>query len=278
MLELYDKVSYKCSTSLTRKYSTSFSLGILLLSKKLRKHICAIYGFVRVADEIVDTFHGYEQKRMLNDFVKETFDAIENGISTNPILHAFQKTVNHYQIDHQLIHQFIHSMRMDLTPQNYTQSSYEEYILGSAEVVGLMCLQVFLEGDKKKYEELKPYAMRLGAVFQKVNFLRDLQHDFNQLNRTYFPDVDVKNLTEEQLSKIFKEIEEDFAEAFKGIVRLPSSSRFGVYLAYRYYFKLFKKIQRTSVEKILKQRIRIPNHEKYSILLRSLVRHTLNMY
>ncbi|MCB9201828.1 MAG: phytoene/squalene synthase family protein [Flavobacteriales bacterium] len=278
MKDLYDKVSFKSSEMITKKYSTSFSLGILLLEPKIQKHIYSIYGFVRLADEIVDTFHDYPQEELLNEFVDDTKKAIRNKISLNPVLNSFQTTVNLYNIDEKLIDTFIHSMRMDLEDQHYNQELYEEYILGSAEVVGLMCLKIFVNGNDSEYERLKPFAMKLGSVFQKVNFLRDLRFDLKELNRSYFPSVTSNTLTENELDTIYAEIQEEFEYARKGVVSLPISSRMGVYLAYRYYHKLFKKIKRCNSEKIMNTRIRIPNFQKIMILFRSYVRYQLKMY
>jgi phytoene/squalene synthetase len=253
-------------------------LGIRLIEKSLQPHIYALYGFVRFADEIVDTFHDFDKQTLLNRFVADTYLALDEKISLNPILNSFQQTVREFKIDVELINTFIRSMQMDLNPQQYDQANYEQYILGSAEVVGLMCLKIFVNGNEETYQQLKPSAMRLGAVFQKVNFLRDLQFDVKELNRSYFPDLTADNLSQERMSLIFQEIDTDFDEAYKGIVQLPSSSRFGVYLAYRYYRKLFNKIKHTSTTQLLSQRIRIPDFEKYFILLRSYLRHQLNMY
>ncbi|MBP6663886.1 MAG: phytoene/squalene synthase family protein [Chitinophagales bacterium] len=278
MKSLYDSVSYQCSAITTQRYSTSFSLGIRLIEKSLQPHIYALYGFVRFADEIVDTFHDFDKQTLLNRFVADTYLALDEKISLNPILNSFQQTVREFKIDVELINTFIRSMQMDLNPQQYDQANYEQYILGSAEVVGLMCLKIFVNGNEETYQQLKPSAMRLGAVFQKVNFLRDLQFDVKELNRSYFPDLTADNLSQERMSLIFQEIDTDFDEAYKGIVQLPSSSRFGVYLAYRYYRKLFNKIKHTSTTQLLSQRIRIPDFEKYFILLRSYLRHQLNMY
>ncbi len=278
MKALFDEISKDCSKNITLKYSTSFSLGIKLLAPKIQHHIYNIYGFVRLADEIVDTFEGYPQAQLLDELQKETFESIERGISINPVLQSFQHTVNEYDIDHSLIEQFLHSMRMDLNPVDYTPELYKEYIVGSAEVVGLMCLQVFVEGDKEKYHGLQKYAEALGSVFQKVNFLRDINHDYTQLNRTYFPNLNVENMTQEDLNGIFNEIEEEFQYALEGIKQLPTTCKFGVFLAYRYYHKLFLKIRRTESSKILESRIRIPNGHKAMILMKSMVRHQLNWY
>lgn len=277
MKELFDSVSMRCSTMVTKSYSTSFSLGISCLDKSLRKPICAIYGFVRFADEIVDTFHDYDKATLLERFKKDTYLAIEEGISLNPILNSFQYAVNKYQIDHQLIDQFLYSMEMDLSEIEYTQKKYEEYILGSAEVVGLMCLHVFLKGDKEEYKRLKPYAMKLGSAFQKINFLRDLNADYIEMGRTYFPGVSLEEFNEEAKIEIERDIEADFNEGLTGIKMLPKSSRFGVYLAYVYYYALFNKIKNTSSSKVIDKRIRIPDPIKFSILCSTYVRHRLNL-
>jgi phytoene synthase len=277
MKELFDHVSIKCSRYVTRSYSTSFSLGIKCLDKSLRDPICAVYGFVRFADEIVDTFHDYNKKDLLERFKKETFLAIDEKISLNPILNSFQHAVNHYAIDRELIEQFLYSMQMDLSRVEYNQSKYEEYILGSAEVVGLMCLRVFCNGDNKQYEELKPYAMKLGSAFQKINFLRDLNDDYIEMGRTYFPGVELDSFGEREKKKIEKDIEADFHLGLLGIKKLPKSSRFGVYLAYVYYYALFRKIKNTHSSKVLERRIRIPNQVKFSILFYTYLKHRLNI-
>lgn len=238
---LFDELSYSVSKIITEKYSTSFSLGILALKPSIRSAIYAIYGYVRLADEIVDSFHGYNKEKLLNRLKKETENALEEDISLNPILHSFQQTVSQYKIDRSLISQFLHSMEMDLRKIDYNSELYKEYIFGSAEVVGLMCLQVFTEGDKEKYEELKPYAMKLGSALQKVNFLRDLKDDYQILGRSYFPNIDIAVFDNCVKLQIEKEIEEEFNEALIGIRNLPSSSIFGVYLAYKYYLCLFQK-------------------------------------
>ncbi len=267
MTSYYHKVNQLLSKKLTRKYSTSFSLGISLLSRDIQQDIYNIYGFVRLADEIVDSMHDYNRSQMLDNLESETYKAIEDGISTNPILDAFQITVNKYNIYLDLIDQFLNSMKMDLEKLEYDQAKYEEYILGSAEVVGLMCLQVFVGGDEQEYQKLKPYAMSLGSFFQKVNFLRDLSHDYQNLDRVYFPSLDVTELTDEKLKHVYDDIDKDFRHAKKGIQLLPRNSSFGVYLAMKYYHKLYYKIQRSGAQKILKQRIRIPNYQKIWILL-----------
>jgi phytoene synthase len=273
MKYLYDELSYQISKLTTKKYSTSFSLGILVLSPKIRPAIYAIYGFVRLADEIVDSFLDYNKNKMLNQFKEETQQALKDEISLNPIINSFQDTVLKYKIDNQLIEQFLHSMEMDLHKIDYNDEKYKEYILGSAEVVGLMCLQVFVEGNKLEYEKLKPFAMKLGSVFQKVNFLRDLKDDYQTLNRTYFPNLEMNNFNNISKKEIEKEIEVEFNEALIGIKMLPISSKFGVYLAYKYYLSLFRKIKNYSAEKIKNERVRIPNTNKAVIMLKSYVRY-----
>jgi phytoene/squalene synthetase len=276
MKEKFDRLSAECSKLATRRYSTSFFLGINFLDKELHQPIYAIYGFVRLTDEIVDSFHNYDKRELLNKFRKDCFEAIELGISLNPILNAFQETVNNYHIDHQLINQFLHSMEMDLDDQHYDQQKFEEYILGSAEVVGLMCLYVFTNGNKARYEALKPGAMRLGAAFQKVNFLRDIGADYLQLNRSYFPGIDLKHFSETDKKKIEQEIEQDFNEALKDIRKLPKSSRRGVYLAYQYYRELFKKIKLASACVVFSKRFRISNGSKLILIFDTLLKHQLN--
>ena len=268
MKQLFDELSLECSRITTKKYSTSFSLGILFLSRRMRSPIYSIYGFVRFADEIVDSFHAYDKKNLLENFRKETYDAIENRISLNPILNSFQHVVHRYDISPQLISSFLQSMEMDLDKKQYDADGYSKYIFGSAEAVGLMCLCVFTEGNKKLYGELKQFAMKLGAAFQKVNFLRDVKSDNLELGRTYFPGVDLKNFTLGDKRKIERDIERDFKEAVIGILRLPSSSRKGVFLAYYYYLMLFKKIKQLPPCQILNERIRIPDHEKYLLLMK----------
>lgn len=277
MKELFDQVSLKCSKLATTSYSTSFSLGIRCLAKELRDPICAIYGFVRFADEIVDTFHDYDKPKLLKRFTSDTYTAIEEGISLNPILNSFQYAVNTYNIDHELIDQFLYSMEMDLSDQQYDQEKFETYILGSAEVVGLMCLRVFCKGDQKRYDELKPYAMKLGSAFQKINFLRDLEADYVDMGRTYFPGLEMSEFNAENKSTIEEDIEKDFNTGFEGIKKLPQSAKFGVYLAYRYYYNLFKKIKKTPPAHVLTERIRIPNQRKFSILCYSYLKHRLNL-
>lgn len=274
---MFHNVSEECSKIATLQYSTSFSSAIKLLHLDLRKPIFNIYGFVRFADEIVDTFHNQDKSSLLEDFKKETFDAMERRISLNPILNSFQKTVNQYKIDHDLIHAFFSSMESDLTQNKYDRQGYEEYIYGSAEVVGLMCLYVFCEGKKDLYERLKQPARALGAAFQKVNFLRDIKADFNDLSRIYFPGCDFHNFTEEDKLQIENDIEEDFAKAYQGIVKLPIKARFGVYVAYKYYYSLFRKIKSTHPHHILQKRIRIPNYYKACIVFRASVKNGLGL-
>lgn len=269
MMNLFHDVSRQCSKITTERYSTSFSSAIKLLHKDLQASIYNIYGFVRFADEIVDTFHQHDKYELLAEFKTETYNAIERKISLNPILHSFQQTVNEYNIDKKLVESFFQSMEFDLNKTKYNTQDYREYIYGSAEVVGLMCLYIFCEKDKKRYEYLKEFAQSLGAAFQKVNFLRDVKSDYQQLERTYFPKVDFANFTFEMKQQIENEIADDFAIAYKGIIQLPLKARFGVYVAYKYYLTLFKKIKRVQPERILNQRIRIPNYSKAIILMRA---------
>lgn len=275
--DFYDKVCIKCSRLITKSYSTSFSLGILCFDPKLRDPIYSIYGFVRFADEIVDTFHGFDKEFLLDKFKKDTYKAIEEGISLNPILHNFQKTVNQYEIDHDLIDQFLKSMEMDLDKQEYNQDKFEEYILGSAEVVGLMCLKIFCAFGDADYEKLKPNAMSLGAAFQKVNFLRDLKADYENLGRSYFPGIDLSKFDDSSKGSIEKSIEDDFKHAYLGIKQLPAAARFGVYMAYVYYLQLFKKIRNTPSSRVMQARIRIPNQKKFSLLCTSYIRYRFNL-
>jgi phytoene/squalene synthetase len=277
MKQTFDLLSEDCSKITTQRYSTSFSLAIYLLSKEMRMPIYSIYGFVRLADEIVDSFHGYDKKYLLDKLKQDLFDSIDRRISLNPILNSFQKVVNEYQIEHQLINQFLHSMEMDLEQNKYTLEKYDEYILGSAQVVGLMCLQIFTAGNKEAYEHLKMSAMKLGSAFQKVNFLRDLQADYKTLDRTYFPEVDLTAFSNDEKKKIENDIEKDFAEALVGIKQLPASARSGVYLAYVYYRQLFNKIKRTSADRVLSARIRISNLQKIGLMCDSLIRYKLNV-
>jgi len=277
MKQIFDTLSYEMSELTTKRYSTSFSLGISFLDKSIRKPIYNIYGFVRFADEIVDSFHGFDKQELLNDFRKETYKAIEQGISLNPILNSFQWAVNTYNIPLELIDTFLDSMEMDLNKQFYNQSQYEKYILGSAEVVGLMCLKIFVYGDHEEYERLKPLAMKLGSAFQKINFLRDLKADYQELGRTYFPGIDLNEFNASVKKEIERDIEIDFAQGYEGIKQLPKSSRFGVYMAYVYYYKLFTKIKSIDAQVILNERVRIPNNKKYRLFVTSFVRHNLNL-
>ena len=276
-MNLFHELSQECSKATTEKYSTSFSSAIKLLHPNLRTPVFNIYGFVRFADEIVDTFHQHNKTLLLAEFKKETYTAIERGISLNPILHSFQLTVNEYNISHSLIAAFFKSMEMDLSKASYDCEGYKDYIYGSAEVVGLMCLYVFCEGDIKMYEKLMPSAKSLGAAFQKVNFLRDAKTDYEQLNRTYFPEVDFNNFTPAMKVQIEKEIDEDFSDAYLGIVLLPIKARFGVYVAYKYYLSLFKKIKKAKPDNILEQRIRIPDYGKVIIVAKAGVRKQFNI-
>jgi phytoene synthase len=276
-MDLYSKVCYDCSKLITRQYSTSFSLGIRMFSAELRDPIYAIYGFVRFADEIVDTFHDKDKEKLLRDFREETFKAILEGISLNPVLHTFQQVVNKYNIGHDLIIAFLDSMEMDLLKTVYSKQDLDKYIYGSAEVVGLMCLCVFLNGDKAEYERLRPYACALGAAFQKINFLRDMKSDFSERGRVYFPDIDFHRFTETDKKEIEADIEHDFNMAFKGIVQLPSSSRLGVYCAYKYYLNLFYKIRRAPAETITEKRIRVSDKRKIYLLTTSAVQNKFGL-
>jgi 15-cis-phytoene synthase len=269
MMQLFHEVSQICSKITTEKYSTSFSSAIRLLHLKLRTPIYNIYGFVRFADEIVDTFHMHPKAVLLQEFEQETYKAIANKISLNPILNSFQITVNAYNIDPKLIDAFFQSMKMDLHSNSYNSEGYKDYIYGSAEVVGLMCLHVFCEGDKVQYNSLKPAACSLGAAFQKVNFLRDLKADYNDLDRMYFPGCDFKNFSEKDKNQIEIDIQKDFDEAHAGIIQLPAKARFGVYVAYKYYLSLFKKIKKLQPQKILEERVRIPNYGKVVIVAKA---------
>jgi len=276
-MQLFHSVSQECSRNTTVQYSTSFSSAIKLLHKDLRQPIFNIYGFVRFADEIVDTFHGYDKASLLAEFKAATYEAIERGISLNPILHSFQLTVNAYNIDTKLIDAFLYSMEMDLDKRKYDKAGYEEYIYGSAEVVGLMCLYVFCNGNKTEYERLKPGARSLGAAFQKVNFLRDLKADFEGLDRVYFPGCDFRNFTKEDKLLIEADIQKDFDDAYAAILQLPIQARFGVYVAYKYYLSLFKKIKQLKPQRIMEERIRIPDYSKAFILAKAGIRSQLNI-
>ncbi len=277
MLELFHTTSENCSHIVTKNYSTSFCSAINILHKDLRKPIFNIYGFVRFADEIVDTFHAHDKALLLQQFKQQTFDAIERGISLNPILNSFQLAVNQYNIDHKLIQAFFYSMEMDLNKTNYDVDGYKEYIYGSAEVVGLMCLYVFCEGNKEQYQKLERAARSLGAAFQKVNFLRDIKADYNGLARVYFPGCDFNNFTTCDKEEIEKDIENDFKMAYAGILELPLKAKFGVYVAYKYYLSLFKKIRRMQPARVMESRIRIPNYRKAMIIFRAGVKNQLGL-
>ena len=278
MKELFDSVSSECSKIVTNSYSTSFSLATRMLSSSIRTHIYNIYGFVRFADEIVDTFHSYNKMELFNRFEESLYLAISNKISLNPILNSFQMTVNLYRIDIDFIRSFMTSMRWDLSKKTYrTEKEYKDYIYGSADVVGLMCLKVFVKGDKRLFEKLKKPAMHLGSAFQKVNFLRDLKSDTENLNRLYFPDVNIDSFDEYSKSKIINEIKEDFKQGKTGIFQLPNESKFGVYTAYKYYLRLLKKLKKTPPTEIKSKRIRVANYQKADVLARSFIRYQFNL-
>jgi len=278
MKSLFDTVSFKCSKLVTKNYSTSFSLAVNMLSPSIRDGIYSIYGFVRFADEIVDSFHDYDKENLINDFEKEYYKALEKGISLNPILNSFQHTVKQYNITDDLVQAFLKSMKLDLIKSTYnTQTEYEDYIYGSADVVGLMCLKVFVKGNDQKYEQLKGEAMRLGSAFQKVNFLRDLKDDNLVLNRNYFPGINLNNFSENAKTQIIQEIEEDFRIAYQGIVKLPMEAKFGVYTAYVYYKKLLKKLKNTPYHEIGNSRIRVSNYTKAGLLAQSFVTYKLKL-
>ena len=277
MKRLFDDVSYKCSKITTKTYSTSFSFGILALHKSIRKSIYNIYGFVRFADEIVDSFHDYDKSKLFNKYKADAFLAIDDKISLNPILNSFQETVNAYSIDLSLINNFLDSMEMDLSKKSYNKENYNDYIHGSAEVVGLMCLKVFVNGDDLLYNKLKPSAMSLGSAFQKINFLRDANVDYSLLGRSYFPDVQMNSFSQEDKLKIEKDIEKDFKDALVGIKMLPDSAKGGVYLSYLYYYHLFRKIKFLPSSRVLEERIRIPNTEKMFLMLKAIFKNELNL-
>ena len=278
MKAIFDNVSYDFSKSVTNAYSTSFSLATKMLSKTIRQDIYNIYGFVRFADEIVDSFHDFDKQYLFDKFEEDLKLALEQKISLNPILNSFQHTFHHYSIDISLVNSFMKSMRMDLHKSKYLNiEEYKDYIYGSADVVGLMCLKVFGKGDKEKYEDLKETAMALGSAFQKVNFLRDLKADHDDLNRTYFPNTDLNNLDEASKKDIINDIESDFALGLEGIKKLPMEAKFGVFMAYRYYSQLLKKLKQTPALEIKNARIRVPNYKKIEILTRSYVKFQLNL-
>jgi phytoene synthase len=275
MMQLFDKSAQLCSKLITELYSTSFTLGIKTLDKSLHTPIYSIYGFVRLADEIVDTLHEFDKKMLFERFEKDTFIALEEGISLNPILHAFQLVVNEYDIDHEYIKAFLASMKMDLEFSLYSENGYKEYIFGSAEAVGLMCLKVFCKGDKNQFNKLEYGAKCLGSAFQKVNFLRDIKSDYVDRGRFYFPEINYLNFSEADKQKIENDIEKDFDQAYIGIMGLPIEAKLGVLLAYKYYKKLFEKIRNASVETIQNKRIRVPNYQKISLLTYTYIRHVL---
>ena len=278
MKELFDKISEECSKNVTKSYSTSFSLATKMLSSNIRQDIYNIYGFVRFADEIVDTFHSYNKKELFKRFVDDLNHSLKQKISLNPILNSFQKTVHKYNIDRDLINSFLKSMEQDLKKKKYEcLQEYNEYIYGSADVVGLMCLKVFVSGRNDDYKKLKPYAMSLGSAFQKVNFLRDINDDYKKLNRVYFPGVDYGTFNDDVKNNIMIDIEKDFAKALKGIYMLPNNSKFGVYAAYKYYKRLLRKLERASYLQIKSERVRVPNYQKVDVLARSYVRYRLNI-
>lgn len=276
MKEIFDNLSADFSKMITKRYSTSFSLGIYFLDEEIRQPIYSIYGFVRLADEIVDSFHAYDKDILLSKFNRDCFEAIADGISLNPILNSFQQVVNKYHIEKELIELFLQSMEMDLKKEYYTHEKYDQYILGSAQVVGLMCLQVFTNGDKTEYENLKDSAMKLGSAFQKINFLRDVNVDYHTLSRNYFPNVDLAAFSDIEKSIIEDDIEADFKLALNGIRQLPLSARSGVYLAYVYYKKLFDKIKNCPAEKVMRKRIRISNAHKFGLMFDSMIRYKTN--
>jgi phytoene synthase len=277
MFDLYSKTCLECSELITQRYSTSFSMGIRAFDRSFRSPIYAIYGFVRFADEIVDTFHNFPKKALLDRFRQETYVAIEEGISLNPVLQAFQETVNQYEIERELIDAFLDSMEMDLHHQSYEDHLYKKYIYGSAEVVGLMCLRVFCQGDDKMYQRLVDPARALGAAFQKINFLRDIKSDFDDRGRVYFPGVDFAHFSNEEKRKIEEDIRKDFDFAYTGIVQLPKGVRFGVYLAYVYYTNLFERIMEVPAHQVMKKRIRVNDRKKVMLLFSSAVRSSLNL-
>ena len=278
MKSIFDTVSKRCSKIVTNSYSTSFSLATKMLSDSIRQDIYNIYGFVRFADEIVDTFHDYDKSALFDRFEEDLEHALNEKISLNPILNSFQETYHKYGIDRPMVDSFMKSMRLDLSKSNYlTEQEYKDYIYGSADVVGLMCLKVFVKGDQQRFDELKDSAMRLGSAFQKVNFLRDLKADFEDLSRTYFPNTDLNQLDEASKLAIITDIENDFAEGLKGIKRLPIEAKFGVFMAYRYYNKLLEKLKRTPALDIKSARIRVPNYKKFELLTRSYVKYQLNL-
>lgn len=276
-MNLFDETCFECSKLITTKYSTSFSMGINAFEKRFRYPVYAIYGFVRYADEIVDTFYEHDQRQLIDDFRDETFKAIDRGISTNPVLHSFQQVVNRYGIEKELIDAFLNSMKMDLDKTAYDGNGYKIYIYGSAEVVGLMCLRIFCENDYALYEQLVSKARSLGSAFQKINFLRDIKSDYEDRGRTYFPEVDFRNFTEQDKNFIEADIKKDFDDALEGIKLLPRGSRLGVYVAYIYYLQLFKKIRRTTANTIMQKRIRVSDTYKISLYFKAVLHQKLNV-
>lgn len=275
-MDLFSQTTYECSRLITERYSTSFTLGIKTLDKRFHMAIYAVYGFVRYADEIVDTFHDHDKAKLLNRFREDTWKALDEKISLNPVLHCFQQVVHTYNIEIELIEAFLDSMEMDLHLKVYDSQRYRKYIFGSAEVVGLMCLRVFCEGDDATYQKLKAPAQRLGAAFQKVNFLRDMKSDFTERGRVYFPDIDFSDFSKSAKEKIEEEIEEDFKAARIGILSLPKGAQMGVYLAYIYFFQLFKKIKNCPVSRVMTERIRIPDQKKFGLLIQTMFRYRFN--
>ncbi|MDG1327563.1 MAG: phytoene/squalene synthase family protein [Flavobacteriaceae bacterium] len=278
MKQLFDSISSESSKIITKKYSTSFSIAVNLLSPNIREAIYNIYGFVRVADEIVDSFEEYPKEELLDRFEQEYRYSLKVGISTNPVINAFQGTVSKYHIDYALVESFLKSMRTDLEKQNYNnQKEIDDYIYGSADVVGLMCLKVFVQGDEERYNNLKESAMKLGSAFQKVNFLRDLNEDYENLNRSYFPNINPNNFTEADKARVLLEINNDFEEAYKGIIKLPKEAKLAVYVAYKYYFNLLHKIERTPSKTLKEKRIRVSNPKKMALLVESYFNFKLNL-
>lgn len=279
MKAIFDQISFECSKNVTQSYSTSFSLATKMLSSSIRNDIYNIYGFVRCADEIVDAFHDYDKETLFNNFEEDLERSLVDKISLNPILNAFQHTYHKYKIPHHLVNSFMKSMRMDLNKSVYsTEAEFKEYIYGSADVVGLMCLRVFVNGNDERYESLKDSAMALGSAFQKVNFLRDLKADYEYLNRSYFPNTNLLELDEASKLRIVEEIKADFKRGYEGIVQLPNEAKFGVYTAYKYYYKLLRKLQKTPSMEIKNARIRVPNYQKFGLLAKSYVNYKLNLY
>lgn len=276
-MNVYNKTCFECSKTITHQYSTSFSIGIRAFDKRFRYPIYAVYGFVRAADEIVDTFHNHDKLRLITDFRRQTFEAIEQRISINPVLHSFQEVVNHYHIENKHIEAFLNSMEVDLESVSHTSESYRQYIYGSAEVVGLMCLRVFCENNESLYQKLMPSAQSLGAAFQKVNFLRDMKSDFEERGRVYFPELIYDNFTEDHKREIEADIQRDFDQALEGVKQLPHGTKLGVYIAYIYYLQLFKKISGTPANVIMQSRIRVSDRHKMALYLKAVVQQKLKV-